>query len=158
MEAEVPVVRNRFELAAFGRSWRHCDLTSNYLGRAAGRGPDDRRLYYLCSTVVNELLEIVFRHGARQGTMNIDLFEESSRFRLEIRMPTTVELDRLCAAYGRWREGDDPAAAYLSLLGSAEPPDFLGLLQIVSDYGVELVCDSVGGAFRMRAWVPGEAT
>ena len=67
-------------LEGFTAEWRHCDIVSNYISRAASFNRADAFLYSnLLSTVVNELLEVAFWHHDSGEPLNLDILDSCLR-------------------------------------------------------------------------------
>lgn len=82
------LITMRLGAAGFAQHWQHCDLVANYLATFAS-GLLQRSEYHaiLMSTVLNELLEVVFRRNAGTGQIGISLSSDDRQLVVEILVP-----------------------------------------------------------------------
>ena len=84
----------RLGAAGFGQHWKHCALVSNYLATFTSELLDKSEVHAnLVSTVLNELLEVVFRRNAGVGQVSITLTGDDERLVVKISVPVD-EKDR----------------------------------------------------------------
>lgn len=78
----------RLGAAGFGQHWKHCALVSNYLATFTSELLDKSEVHAnLVSTVLNELLEVVFRRNAGVGQVSITLTGDDARLVVRISVP-----------------------------------------------------------------------
>lgn len=78
----------RLGAAGFGQHWKHCDLVANYLATFTSELLNQTEAHAnLVSTVLNELLEIVFRRNAGQGQICITLTGDEAELLVRILVP-----------------------------------------------------------------------
>lgn len=78
----------RLGAAGFGQHWKHCALVSNYLATFTSELLDKSEVHAnLVSTVLNELLEVVFRRNAGVGQVSITLTGDDERLVVKISVP-----------------------------------------------------------------------
>ena len=78
----------RLGAAGFGQHWKHCALVSNYLATFTSELLDKSEVHAnLVSTVLNELLEVVFRRNAGVGQISITLTGGEARLVVKISVP-----------------------------------------------------------------------
>lgn len=66
----------RFSTGAFAMDWHHCDQISNYVSRVvASKKADSFVFSNLFSTVINEILEAVFRSNSGSDNITIDIYQ-----------------------------------------------------------------------------------
>lgn len=84
----------RLGAAGFGQHWKHCALVSNYLATFTSELMDKSESHAnLVSTVLNELLEVVFRRNAGVGQISITLTGSETCLAVKISVPVD-EKDR----------------------------------------------------------------
>lgn len=82
----------RLGAAGFGQHWKHCALVSNYLATFTSELLDKSEVQAnLVSTVINELLEVVFRRNAGVGQISITLTGGDTRLAVKISVPVDDE-------------------------------------------------------------------
>ena len=78
----------RLGAAGFGQHWKHCALVSNYLATFTSELLDKSEVHAnLVSTVLNELLEVIFRRNAGVGQVSITLTGDDERLVVKISVP-----------------------------------------------------------------------
>jgi len=78
----------RLGAAGFGQHWKHCALVSNYLATFTSELLEKSDVHAnLVSTVLNELLEVVFRRNAGVGQISITLTGGAPRLVVKISVP-----------------------------------------------------------------------
>lgn len=78
----------RLGAAGFGQHWKHCALVSNYLATFTSELLDKSEIHAnLVSTVLNELLEVVFRRNAGVGQVSITLTGDDTSLVVRISVP-----------------------------------------------------------------------
>ena len=84
----------RLGAAGFGQHWKHCALVANYLATFTSELLDKSEVHAnLVSTVLNELLEVIFRRNAGVGQVSITLTGDDKRLVVKIAVPVD-EKDR----------------------------------------------------------------
>src|SRR3954470_11729129 len=80
-----PLVSLQLETTGLGAVWGHCDQIQNYLAQLASHDRTDTFLYAnLLSTVLNELLEVVFSRHQPPGMVNCRLLRRDRTDRVEL--------------------------------------------------------------------------
>lgn len=131
-----------------GLMWKHCDIASEFLGRfhavdAARLGVDANELNHNISYVANELLENAVKFGS-SGNVEVETGLVRREFLLRISNTVTREVAaRFQELIAELDEGEDPGTMLIERIeANAENPDLgssgLGLLTLMSDYGVQL--------------------
>jgi hypothetical protein len=133
-------------LEGFAAEWRHCDIVSNYISRAASFNRADAFAYSnLLSTVVNELLEVAFwRHGPG-GPLNLGIWERPPETVIELELPvdgpTKIFLTELVKTI---RDGD-PQSLYLAeLIREQANPSSIGFYELASNYNAKIEIQDQG--------------
>lgn len=140
------------EIGAFAADWRHCDQVANYVSRAVSFDRVDTFLYAnLLSTVLNELLEIVFHQHKVVGTLRCTFFRDGALDRVELRIP----VDGLQWEFYRKGAADaqspDVAELYTrTLLGELSSEHSIGFLELASDYGAKIWLEELDGGSELR--------
>lgn len=82
------LITMRLGAAGFAQHWKHCDLVANYLATFTSELLHKTDSHAnLVSTVLNELLEVVFRRNAEQGEIGITLKGDATQIVVEISVP-----------------------------------------------------------------------
>lgn len=128
------------ETAAFAADWNHCDQIANYLAQLVSHDRRDSFLYAnLLSTVLNELLEVVYAQHAPTGAVKCALAREAQTDRIALTIP--VESDARSFYERSVAATQNPAVteSYTRALLGEEPPDrALGFLELAANYGARL--------------------
>jgi hypothetical protein len=143
------------EAGAFAADWKHCDQVANYLARLASFARTDTFLYAnLLSTVLNELLEIVYRRHKPEGSVTCRLSRGGPVDRIEIEVPVS---DSDASFYHLGVADSQSANARelytKSLLGELSPDRSIGLLELATDYGARIWLDATDSMDRVRLTV-----
>ena len=127
--------------------WKHCDITSEFLGKfhaeSSGElGIDANEMKHNISYVTNELLENAVKFGS-SGNIEVETGFERQEFLLRIFNTVTREVATRFQNLLTEFEGGDPAIMMIERIeANAENPDLgssgLGLLTLMSDYSVLL--------------------
>ncbi len=143
------------EIGAFVASWNHCDQTANYLARTVSFERTDSFLYSnLFSTVLNELLEIVFYQHKPGGRLLCTILRDGLIDRIELNIPVGA------AERAFYRKGVDEARSMQagdlytrSLLGESALSPSVGLLELAADYNAKMWLDAPESDERLRLTV-----
>ena len=82
------LITMRLGAAGFAQHWKHCDLVANYLATFTSELLHKTDSHTnLVSTVLNELLEVVFRRNAEEGEIGITLKSDLAQIVVEISVP-----------------------------------------------------------------------
>ncbi len=128
----------RLAAAGFGQHWRLCSLVSDYLATFTSELLDKTEAHEnLVSTVLNELLEVVFRRNAGTGQITVTLVGDETHITVKIVVPVEEE-HRRCyeemAELVAGRDIDDLHQKRLSQLDMDEPDLSFGLLELATVY------------------------
>lgn len=135
-----PLVELQLETAAFAGDWNHCDHVANYLAQLVSHDRPDSFLYAnLLSTVLNELLEVIFARHAPRGAVTCTLSRENGADLLDFTVPVD-EADRAYyQASAAGAKSADVAETYTrTLLGGDVSEAALGFLELAADYGARI--------------------
>jgi hypothetical protein len=149
-----PLVEIDMKIGVFGSQWTHCDRISTYVARMVSHNRTDSLLYSnLFSSVLNELLETVFRIHGGEGDFACSVRRNGPVDRIEITLPCDI------SQAGFYRDamdaihGSEAADRYRLALFSTGPlnPD-IGLLELAVDYDAQMSVEQVGeGVIRLTA-------
>ena len=127
--------------------WKHCDIASEFLGKfhaenSAGLGVDANEMKHSISYVANELLENAVKFASSRD-IELETGLEQGQFLLRISNTATQEVvSRFQDLIAELDAGDPGMLLIERIEANAENPDLgtsgLGLLTLMSDYGVEL--------------------
>ena len=134
------------DLDGFKADWRHCDLVSNYIARAASfNRPDSFSYSNLLSTVVNELLEIVFRRHGPGETLRLDILENPPETVVELAFPVDEATRDLLMEIIRMIEEEDPQSLYLAeLTREGANPSYIGFYELAANYKAKITIQDHG--------------
>lgn len=124
-------VELRFGRADLHADWRRCALSSEFIAVAAC---DARYGQRVLSTVVNELMELVWRLGAGPG--DLELHVRNGAAVAEITLDVLLGTAQAHWLAQRIRQlAEDPQPAYFAQLGhEGELDPLFGLSQVLCDY------------------------
>lgn len=152
-----PLVNLRLEARAFALDWGHCDQVANYLAQLVSHDRTDSFQYAnLLSTVLNEVLEIVFTRHQVPGALQCCFSREGHEDRLEFEIPVSPEDAAFYERSVALAHEAGVSERYARSLLTSEPLDHaLGLLELVSDYDARLTLEpgSSPAQLRLDVWV-----
>jgi hypothetical protein len=153
--APSPLVELELDLAAFAADWNHCDQIANYLAQLVSHDRPDTFLYAnLLSTVLNELLEVVYARHQPAGAVKCTLRRTGPTDHLEFRIPVDQEARGFYLRSVHAAESPAVAERYTrALLGSDAPDRALGFLELAADYGARFSIEEVAGETEIRLTV-----
>jgi len=133
----------------FTQDWRHCDQTSNYLAQLVGVShPQAKRYINLLSTILNEMLEVIFRQNKIndvKGSMNISIKQEGNYVFTTFDMPVNeLEKDFFIQTIESINQGDSKAiyqqALQTTVINNKDNEACLplGLYDVVANYDVKI--------------------
>ena len=134
------------DLEGFTAEWRHCDVVSNYMARASSFNRADAFSYSnLLSTVVNELLEVVFWHHGPGGTLSLEIWDRPPETVIELSFPVEVATKRFFTELVAAIEDGDPQSLYLDEL-AREPadPSSMSFYELASNYNAKIGLEDQG--------------
>ena len=133
-------------LEGFTAEWRHCDIVSNYISRAASFNRADAFLYSnLLSTVVNELLEVAFWHHGSGGPLNLDIWDRPPETVIELELPVDATTRTFFKDLVKTIKDGDPQALYLAELASEQAdPSSIGFYELASNYNAKIEIQDQG--------------
>ncbi len=135
-------LNGRYRLDHFRNSWRHCHLTSNYFATLGQKQPQNLSAYYLCSTVINELLELVYNQCDDVTRFELDLKVHDNQFSVSLITPNDTHLGDLFSEFQSRLDQQSADQAYLSELQQETTHPVLGLLQLAADHQVRFELDT----------------
>ena len=133
-----------------GLAWKHCGITSDFLGdiysaRSSQGSIEANEIRHNVTYLVNEILENALKFKA-SGDIVIDTLVEDGRFRLRIANLISEEGALRFQEVLSGLQGRDPSDLLIERIerNAADPTETgsgLGLLTLMSDYGVQLGWD-----------------
>jgi hypothetical protein len=160
-----PLVSLMLESRAFAGEWGHCDQVANYLAQMVSHDRTDSFQYAnLLSTVLNEVMEIIFARHGKAGALECRLSRAGQEDVLEFGIPVGPEEAAFYERSVALALEEGVTERYARSLLTPEPLDHaLGLLELVSDYGATLALEpgASGRQLHLRIGVvldPGHAT
>jgi hypothetical protein len=140
------------EMATFSADWQHCDQVSNYVARMVSHNRSDPiRHSNLLSSILNELLELLFRSNGYEGGLSCGFYRCGQVERIEVRFPCPPDQRRFYETLVPRLEKKEARARYLdSVLNDAEPIDQAILLGLLVNYDADVeLCASDGGTLTL---------
>ena len=136
----------RMAAGAFAADWSHCDRISSYVADLVSHGQADTLRYSnLFSSVLNELLETVFRNHIAKGAVVCAVSRASSLDRIELTIPCDAAARAFYGAAIADACKPDAAERYLKSMLAAAGGN--GLMELAVDYRAR---------FSLRDGAPGE--
>ncbi len=138
MDSDGKTLNGRYDLEHFQRAWRHCHLTSNYFACLGAKDRTDTSSYQLCSTIINELLELIYNYSNAVDNFELALRTVNGCFELNLTLPADDPIGEICREFESRLDQGSPSELFLSEVRRENPHAMLGLLQMVNDFGVQL--------------------
>ena len=131
-----PLVSLQLETTGLVGAWEHCDQIANYLAQLASHDRTDSFLYAnLLSTILNELLEVVFTRHAPRDAVRCTISRAGASDQITLRIPVDEESRAFYQRSVAAAQRDDVGDLYAhSLLDREDPAVALGFLELASDY------------------------
>lgn len=134
-----PIVSARLSSRGFVESWQHCASVSEYLARfAASDRFDPEQLTTRLASVINEVLEVVFRAAPVEGDISVSLARSEQRLELELEVPaseaTRASLAEAFAALEQPFSAGDLVRREFHVLPDEAPPG-AGLVELAAVLG-----------------------
>lgn len=153
------LISMRLGAAGFAQHWKHCDLVANYLAAFTSEILHKSDVHAnLVSTVLNELLEVVFRRNAGQGEIGIVLKGDGIKVVVEISVPVAEEDRRFYEDMTKLVQRHDRDELHRQQL--ADPDETgeqnlsLSLLELAAVYDAVLEVQSVDDAGPLLLMLP----
>ena len=138
----IPLIKATLALDAFSSDWKHCDQTANYLAQfVSADRPDPSVFSNLLSTVLNEILEVIYGHHPGMGSALVAIGTVRQEIHIEITLPVDDTTRRFYAEALDPLKTEDPAVLYqreLERLYSGPPHPAMGLYELAADYGAKI--------------------
>lgn len=141
-----PLVEIDMKIGVFGSQWTHCDRISTYMARMVSHNRTDSLLYSnLFSSVLNELLETVFRIHGGEGDFVCSVRRNGTVDRIELTVPCDAGQAGFYQQAMEIVRSNEAADRYRDALFSSGPlnPD-IGLLELAVDYDARMSVEQVG--------------
>jgi hypothetical protein len=141
-EQLVPLIKATLALDAFSSDWKHCDQTANYLAQfVSADRPDPSVFSNLLSTVLNEILEVVYGHHPGVGAALVAISALGQEIHIELTLPVDEATRQFYAEALEPLSREDPMTLYqreLERLYSGPPHPAMGLYELAADYGAKV--------------------
>lgn len=130
------VMRLNVEVGLFGADWGNLDLLASYVARIVSVGRSDPVRYAnMFSSVLNELLEVVYFHSDRAGVVECSIQRDGDIDRIALNVPCDPASRAFYATVRDSLTSDDSAQRYAEALLSDGPLDRrIGFWELVADY------------------------
>jgi hypothetical protein len=124
----------------FASDWAYCDQMATYAAALVSqRRADSLRYANLFSSVLNELLETVFRQHHPHGEIACRIFRGEPNDRIELTIPCDASTRAFYESAMVDASSPDVAEKYLSsLLDNTISDPRIGLLELAADYRAQL--------------------
>lgn len=152
------LITMRLGAAGFAQHWKHCDLVANYLGRFTSELLQKSDSHAnLVSTVLNELLEVVFRRNAGKGEIEISITGDSAYLVVKILVPVNEEQLSFYQDMTALVQRSDVAELYQKHLTAASLDEnllTLSLLELATSYQAVLQLETLMERSRVLLCLP----
>lgn len=138
----------RYGLEQLRADWRRLALSSDFLGEATAQARFAQRVV---SSAVNELLELVYRLGAGQGSAALAVVHADEQLEIRLTLPLEPEqAGQVQQEVARLREMDARSVYFEQLGQSAALSPLFGMLHLMADYGARIDVDNAEGGLLLR--------
>lgn len=135
-----PLIRLEVDASVLASNWAHCDQLANYLARLAAFDRADSFLYAnLLSTVLNELLEIIFVQHTPPGQIVCSLWRDGTFDRIELEIPADgTARDFYLSGVAKAQAPEVDETYTHLLLGDGQTDRIVGFLELAADYDARI--------------------
>ncbi len=141
------IIRLDMPVGLFAANWSNCDRIATYVARMASIGRQDPPRYSnLFSSVLNELLEIIFCYRAPDGAVAFAVQRHGTTDRIALSVPCDLSAEAFyAAARDSLKSGDSATLMDKALLAEGELDRRLGFWELAVEYGAEIAITPVDG-------------
>ncbi len=157
MESSKHLCTLKFTTDIFASDWGHCDKMSNYIARALSFGKPDPFVFgNLLSTVINEILELIFWNHAKNGLIVIDLYNQGNNTIIQVKIPVD---DDLVSFYHRVLSLKKLSRKQISdmycekMMAKGELTRDIGFYELFADYGADMDIKYLSGDNSLTLFV-----
>ena len=139
----------------FAADWDHCDQLSNYVSHVVSFDkPDAFAFSNLLSTVVNEILEVIYKNHGSGDPITLTLYQvgRDTVIVCEVTVNDDARTFYLKAA-DNLQSGDVESRYRESIMGNEEIPQEIGFFELAADYGAHIDIEDIPEKNRVRLTV-----
>jgi hypothetical protein len=138
------LVSVNYNLDKFTQDWQHCGYSANYLAQlVSGCSTDPTKMFIMLSTVINELLEVIYYMQDNNNQLKIDIKQFNENLIVDFSLILTEEQHQMFDIFFKQIANKEAEKVYLSemnrLKNGEDAHPFIGLFEIIADYNVQLV-------------------
>ena len=132
-----------YEMEKFSNDWRHCDYSASYLAQLiSSRATDPTKQSIMLSTVINELLEVIYHLKEKTRSLMIEIKDSGSDIIIDFCLSMSEKNQLLFNSFFSCNDAEQLKKVYLSelkrVVNNEEAHRFIGLYEIIADYDVQL--------------------
>jgi hypothetical protein len=132
-----------YEMEKFSSDWRHCDYSASYLAQLiSSRASDPTNQSIMLSTVINELLEVIYHLKEKSKSLMIEIKDSGSDIIIDFCLSMSETNQLLFTSFFNCNDTTQLKKVYLSelkrVVNNEEAHRFIGLYEIIADYDVQL--------------------
>lgn len=137
------LVSVNYKLDKFTQDWRHCDSSANYLAQlVSSSSTDPTKMFIMLSTVINELLEVIYYMHNDDNHLRIDVKKLDENLIVDFGLTLAEQQLQMFDGFFNKLANEQAKEIYLSemnhLQNGKEVHPFIGLFEIIADYKVLL--------------------
>mgnify|MGYP000149103894 CR=1 FL=1 len=138
------LVSVNYKLDKFTQDWRHCGFSANYLAQLVSScSTDPTKFFITLSTVINELLEVIYYIQDDTNHLKIDVKILNNNLIIDFVLILAEEQQQIFDEFFKKIANESAEKIYLSemkrLQKGEDAHPFIGLFEIMADYNVQLV-------------------
>lgn len=125
---------------SFSKDWAHCDQLSNYLSRIVSFDKPDSFIFSnLLSTVLNEILEVLFFNHSNNKSIVWSLYQQGENTVIVSDIPVDSQIALFYSTAASNIENGDPSEMYRSEMSKEGGISrAIGLYELAADYGAKI--------------------
>jgi len=141
------IIRLDMPVGLFAANWSNCDRIATYVARMASIGRQDPPRYSnLFSSVLNELLEIVFFYRAPAGAVAFAVQRLGAIDRIALSVPSDSSIEAFyAAARDSLESGESAALMNNALIAEGELDRRLGFWELAVEYDADIAIKTADG-------------
>jgi len=143
LSEEKLLVSVNYKLDKFTQDWRHCGFSANYLAQLVSScSTDPTKIFIMLSTVINELLEVLYHIQEDSNHLKIDVKILNKNLIVDFGLILAKEQQLMFDGFFKKIANEQVEKIYLSEMNRLQKGEdvhpFIGLFEIMADYNVQL--------------------